>query len=237
MQYLLEAPPSTSSHPPRLISLPHIQPQLARVQPGVHPYDDQPNRDNHRPQLHIQHVDVKARVHRRHDRRQQQRVQQIPAPAVILPHGLGVLLPAIQARNPPHREAHEVLHDQHAARRDAQVPVHGVEVAVGSLLDLVGLDEQYAGGEEQQRQQVEGGVGAGAELLVLWGGGGLEDEDGFGEREDAERLEERVWAEERDEGVLGEDAGEDVGDEKESAGLGEPAGTCRGTEGVLLVVF
>lgn len=33
-----------------------------------------------------------------------------------------------------------------------------VEVAVGPLLDLVGLDDEHAGAEEEETQQVERGV-------------------------------------------------------------------------------
>lgn len=224
----------TNTHIP-LIPLPNVQPQLARVQPRIHANHNQPNRDNHGPQLHIQHIHVEVGPHRRHHGRQQQRIQQIPAPAMILPHALGILDAAIQRRDAPHGKADDILQQQHDARRDAQVAVHGVEVAGGPLLDLVGLDEQHAGGEEQEGEQVEGGVGARAELLVLGAGGGLEDEDGFGQGEDAQGLEQRVRAEERDEGRLAEDAGEDVGDEEERAGLGEPAGALGGRMSVLHV--
>lgn len=87
--------------------------------------------------------------------------------------------------------------------------MHRVKVATGPLLNLVGLDEQYARAEEEEGQKVEGGVVAGAGDFLFGGPGGLEDEDGFGEGEDAGGLEEGVGAEEGNEGRVAEDGGED----------------------------
>lgn len=71
---------------------------------------------------------------------------------MVLPHLLGAVDAAKHARDAPHGEPDDVLQRQDDARRYAEVAVHRVEVAVGPLLDLVGLDEQDAGGEEQERE-------------------------------------------------------------------------------------
>lgn len=193
---------------------------------------DQYDRHKHRPQLEIEHIDVEVGVHSRHHGGQKQRMQQVPAHAVVLPHALCLFDSAKHARDPPHGEPDRILQRQHDARCDAQVAMYGVEVAGGALLDLVGLDEQDAGGEERKGEQVEGGVVARADELFLGGPGRLEDQNGFGEGEHAGGLEERVWAKERDEGRVAKDRGPDEGCEQDAASLGEPAGPCGGGGGV-----
>lgn len=93
-----------------------------------------------------------------------------------------------------------------------------------NLLTLVRLDDQYAGRENNEGQEVERGVGAGADDLLAGGPRRLEDEDGLCQDEHADALEERVWAEERDERRVLEDGGPYEGDEEEGAALGQPAG-------------
>lgn len=98
-------------------------------------------------------------------------------------------------------------------------------MARGPLLDLVGFDEEDTCGEEQEGEQVEGGVVARADDLFFGGPGRLEDEDGFGQDKHACGLEERVWAEEGDQWRVAEDGGPDQGDKEDAAGLGKPAGS------------
>lgn len=189
---------------------PNIQPKLSRVQARINANNNQDDRHQDRPQLQIQHIDIKVRVDGRHHRSEYERIEQIPAHAVIFPNFFRILDAAKRKPgDPPHGKAHDILQRQDHACRHAEVAMDRVEMAAGALLDLVGLDEQDAGGEEEERQQVEGGVVAGAEGLFLWGPGGLEDEDGFGQGEDAGGLEEGVGAEEGDEGGVAEDGGED----------------------------
>lgn len=87
---------------------------------------------------------------------------------------------------------------------------------------LVCLDDGDAREEDEEGEQLNGGVRALAAGFGLRGGGRLEDEDCLDEEEDAEGLEQGVRRDERAEGV-GEDAGEDGGCEEEDADLGEPA--------------
>lgn len=94
-----------------------------------------------------------------------------------------------------------------------------------SLLTLVRLDNQHPGRENNEGQEVERGVGAGAYDFLASGPRRLEYEDGLCQDEHADALEERVRAEERDEGRVLEDGGPDKGDEQEGAALSQPAGT------------
>lgn len=194
------------------------------MKPGIYPDNDE--RDSHadRPEPDFQHVDIEVGIYGTDDRRENERKQQVATHPVVPPQSLCIVDTAKHAGHAPHQEAKDVLRQQHEAGGDAQVAVGGVEVAGGALPDLVGLDDEHAGGEEEEGQQVEGGVGAGAGGLVGRARGRLEDQDGLGQDEDAGRLEERVRAEERDQRprVL-EGGGPYQGDEQDRAGLGETA--------------
>lgn len=131
---------------------PDIQTELARVQSRVHAGDKQYRRDKDRPQLDIQDVDIEPREDGTDDGSKDQGVKQVAAGAVVLPHLLGVLDAAKHAGNAPHEEADEVLRQQDKARGDAQVPMDAVKVRVGPLLNLVGLDDEHAGTEEEEAQ-------------------------------------------------------------------------------------
>lgn len=203
-------PVEEATHLPNHLIVPaNVQPQLSRVQPWVDTYNDQYHRDKNGPQLQIEHIDVEVGVHSRHHGGQNQGVQQVSVYAVVLPDLLGIVDAAQHARDAPHGKANNILQGQDNAGRDAEIAVHGVEVAGGTLLDLVSLDDEDAGGEEQEREQVEGGVVAGANDFFFGRPGRLEDEDGFGEGEHACGLEKRVWAEERDKRRVAEDGGPD----------------------------
>lgn len=195
------------------------------MQPRVHPYDKQPNRDNDRPQFDIQNVNIEPREHGTDHGSDNQGVEQVAAGAVVLPHLLGILDSAKHTGDPPHQEPDEVLRQQHKARGDAQVPMDAVEVRVGPLLDFVGLDDEHARAEEEEAQQVERGVQTGADFLLVGGPGRLEDQDGLGQSENAGGLEEGVRTEEGYQGRIAEDGGPDKGDKEEGAELSEPAGS------------
>lgn len=143
------------------------------MQPRVDTSHNQDHRHQHGPQLEIEHIDVEVGIHGRDHRGQDQGIEQIAAHAVVLPDGLGAVWAAQHGGDGPHGEADGILQCQDDAGGDAQVAVDRVEVAGGALLDLVGLDEQHAGGEEQEGEQVEGGVGAGAGGLFRRGPGRL----------------------------------------------------------------
>lgn len=147
-------PSSVSSIPPP----PDIKPKLAGVQPRVHAGNNQHDRDDDRPQLDIQHVDVEPREDGTDHRSQDQGEEQVAASTVVFPHSFCVVDATKHAGDAPHQEADNVLREQDEARGDAQVAVDAVEVAVGPLLDLVGLDDEHAGAEEEETQQVERGV-------------------------------------------------------------------------------
>lgn len=200
------------------------------MQPRVHARDEERHGDGDGPHLDVQHVFVEVGLDGAEHRRQEQQVQQVAAHAVVLPDGPGPVLAAEGGRDGPHEEADDVLQQQDGGGGDAEVAVGAVEVARGPLTDLVGLDEEDAGGEEEEGDEVQDGMPAGAAGLLGGGPGGLQDEHGLGEGEHAEGLEERVRAEERDQGRVAEDAGPDEGDEEDRAGLGEPAGTCGGLQ-------
>lgn len=135
---------------------------------------------------------------------------------MILIHAPGPLLTPKDAGDSPHGETEAILADERDDRDDAQIGVDGVKVRV--MVDrLVGLDDGHAGKEEEEGEQVERSVGAGAEAFGLRGPGRLDDEDGEGEGEDAKGLEEGVRGDERDERVE-EDACPDDGDEEDGAG-------------------
>lgn len=210
---------------PLVVTPSNIQPKLAWVQSWVYTKDDKGDSDNNGPQFDIQDVDVEAGIDGTDDGGVEEGKQQVAAQAVVLPDGLGLVDAAKHAGDPPHQKADEVLDQQDDAGGDAQVAVDAMKVAAGSLSELVGLDDDDAGGEEEEGEEVEDGVEAGARDLFVGGPGGLEDQDGLGEEEDTGGLEERVWTEEGDKGWVVEDGGPDKSDEEEGAELGEPAGT------------
>lgn len=228
-------PPPTQVHY-SVPTSPNVKTKLSRVQPRVHARDEEGDGDGDGPHLDVQDVLVEVGPDGAEDGGQQQQVQQVAAHAVVLPDALGAVDAAEGGRHGPHEQADDVLQQQDDAGGDAEVAVHAVEVARGPLADLVGLDEQHAGGEEDEGEQVQPGVPAGAAGLVGGGPRRLQDEDGLGQGEHAEGLEQRVGAEEGDEGRVGEDAGPDEGDEEEGADLGEPASTCGGGGKVLVFV-
>lgn len=219
-------PKSPGPQPHIPLSLPtittNVEAQLPRMKPGVHPDDDERDGHTHLPQLDIKHINVEISVDGADDRGEDERVEQVPADAVIPPQRLGLLHPTKHARHTPDQEPEEVLRQQHEARRDAQVPVGRVEVAPGALPGLVGLDDGDAGDEEEEGQQVERGVGAGALGLLARRPRRLQDQDGLRQDEHAGGLEERVRAEERDQRPVAEDGGPYQRGEEDRAGLREP---------------
>lgn len=211
---------------PSVSSPTDIQSKLARVQPRVDTGNNQDDRHHDRPQLDVEHIDIEAGKNGTDNRGQNQGKEQVAACTVVLPHSLGVVHATKHAGDAPHEEADQVLRDQDQARHDAQVAMDAVEVRAGTLLELVGLNEQPAGGKAEKAEQIERGVEAGARLLFLGGPGGLQDENGLGEGQDAGGLQERVRAKEGDQGRVGEDGGPDERDEEDGAELREPGSSC-----------
>lgn len=90
---------------------------------------------------------------------------------------------------------------------------------------LVDEDDGGAGGEAEEGEEVEAGVG---DLAAAFGGGrpgGLEDLDGEGQGQDAEGVEQWVRGDEGEEGVQ-EDGEPDAQGEEDGADEGDPAGSC-----------
>lgn len=78
--------------------------------------------------------------------------------------------------------------------------MRGVKVDA-TVLDLVRLDDADARPEQQEGQQVEAGMDAGALDLLVGGPRRLQDQDRLGEDEDAGGLQQRVRAEQRQQRV------------------------------------
>ena len=190
-------------------SLGAAQTQLRDGDAGENADDDQRRRDEDAPQLDTQDVLAVGGPGGSGDGGQQEQVDCVAGPAVVPPQRPGSGVAAEHGGHGPHEEAEEVLQQQQGARGDAEVGVRTVEVR-GPVGALVGLDHGDARGEEQEGDEVEGRVGAGADQLALGGARRLEDQDGLRDGEDAEGLEERVRRDEREEGVE-EDAGPDDG--------------------------
>lgn len=201
------------------------QPKLRQARPGIDTHDAQPRRDRHAPRLELQHLARIRRVGSRNDRPQQEQVDDIPGHPMVLPDLLRPLLPAVHRRERPHAQADGVLQDQHGHAGEAQVGVGGVEVRVGvGGAVLVDEDDGGAGGEAEEGEEVEAGVG---DLAAAFGGGrpgGLEDLDGEGQGQDAEGVEQWVRGDEGEEGVQ-EDGEPDAQGEEDGADEGDPAGS------------
>jgi len=104
---------------------------------------------------------------------------------VVLPLVFCALQAAPDFRDRPDGQAKEVLAEEEEGRQDAQVAVKRVEV--GQVVDvLVCLDDDGAGEEEEEGEDVEGGVRTGAGEFCFGGCGWLEDEDGLQKGVDAE---------------------------------------------------
>lgn len=118
-----------------------VEPKLPGMKPRVHPEDDERDGDHNCPQSDLEHVDVEVGPDGTGDGGQYQKEQDVTADAVILPQRLRVVNSTKHTRNSPHQKPEHVLHQEHHAGQDAQVAMHGMEMAVRALLDCKFVSE------------------------------------------------------------------------------------------------
>lgn len=98
--------------------------------------------------------------------------EQVPAYAVVLVNGLGLINAAEHGREVKLAEANQNLDDQQDVGDEAENGVRRLEVGA-IVVYFVVLDDDEAGDESKEGGPVESGVDVGAELLLLLGVGGL----------------------------------------------------------------
>ena len=103
----------------------------------------------------------------------------VPAHAVVLVNGFGIIHTSIDARGIVLRYSHDSLDSEEDVCDEPKDAVRGGEMG-GSMGKFVVFDD-YEGGEEgQNRGAIDDGVYVGADSFLLRGMRGLEDEDGLG---------------------------------------------------------
>lgn len=129
--------------------------------------------------LNLEHKHRVIRPARRAHSSQPQRHNHVPAHPVVLPHGLGILLAPVQRRGVILREADDGLQEQKDVGYEAEDGVRRLEVLVAGAL-LVDLDDDEAGEQGGDAEEVEDEVPGRAVAFLGRGVRGLEDEDGLG---------------------------------------------------------
>ena len=87
---------------------------------------------------------------------------------MVLPDSLGIVNTSVQARGSPHGEADTILEKKDDGSDDTEIAVNRVEVSTVAF-DLVVLDDSHASYENQESHEVEDGVNALADTLLLGG--------------------------------------------------------------------
>lgn len=142
---------------------------------------------------------------------------------MVFPDRFRIGLAAVELGRCPHGEADQILYQDDNGRDDAKVGVNGVEVV--ELVDnLVVLDDDNAGHEEEKPEEVERGVNPLSDPLLVRRMGRLKNQDRLHQRQDSEGLGQGMAGEKDDR--LGQDADPDNDEEQDDASLGEDSSTC-----------
>lgn len=166
--------------------------ELVHPDPRHNANQQDDSRDDHSPQLDLQHILIEVRLRRRGHGRQHGQQDDIAADAVVLVQLLGVLHAAVQLRHEVLRDADDGLDDGEDVRDQAEDGVRRFEVRA-VVRELVVLDHDQAGDGAEQRDVVERRVRVGAFLLLLCRVRGLEDKDALDEEEEGGGVE-KLWS-------------------------------------------
>ena len=156
--------------------------KLAKLNSGHNTSNNNHTGNHHSPKLHLQRIDIEARLRSRTDRRQHHQQREVPKHSVVFIQRLRVLHATVYVRREVLRDAHNQLQDDHDVGHQAKDGVGGDEV-VAVVVEFVVLDHDQAGDGGEEGDVVESGVRVGALFLLLGSVGWLEDEDALDEEE------------------------------------------------------
>lgn len=108
---------------------------------------------------------------------------QIPADAVVFIDGLGVVDAAEHGREIKLGEANEGLDEEEDVGGETDNGVRGFKVGA-VVTGFIVVDDNEAAEEREEGSPIENSVDVGAELLLLRGVGGLDDQNGLRAEED-----------------------------------------------------
>lgn len=100
------------------------------------------------------------------DGSQEQNKDDISTPAMILPDSLGIIHAAIQGWGSPHGETNTILEEKNDRSDDTEISMDRVKVRT-VVCNLVILDDGHASNKDQEGHEVETGMYALADALLL----------------------------------------------------------------------
>lgn len=118
------------------------------------------------PQFYLQYVLVVVGLNGASDCSQEEDKDCVSAPAVVLPHSLGVVDASVQTGSSPHGEANAILKKKHDGGDDAEISVDRVEVST-VIGKLVVFDDSHASYEDQEGHEVKDGMHTLTDALLL----------------------------------------------------------------------
>lgn len=140
---------------------------------------------------------------------------------MVLPHSLGLVDSPVQTWSVVLCEANDGLEEDGQVEDQAEDGVRGGKVLMTGA-SLVDLDDDEAGEQGGEPDEVEEEVYGCAGALLFGGVGRLENQGCLGDEQEAGRVEERVGGEEDE--LVGEYGAPYDGSEDPDAGLGERCG-------------
>ena len=137
----------------------------------------------------MQRVLIETGLGRCTDGDQAQHDYHVPAHAMILPHRLRLTNTAVQVRCIVLRDPHYGLYNEETVGDEAEDGMDRDKMLT-SVCDFIILDNHETCNQGGEAAKVKDGMSVGALGLLLWGVGGLENEDGLCYQKNTGRIEE-----------------------------------------------